>query len=219
MKQDMNKIILLYVFALIWVVPAAAEITKPKNPTVPTVQGPVAPIKKQNQSKRYSGKEKNKKQIPYSVILRFSHGVELSGTIFLPQKEFTVLYKQKGFIFKKNYSWNFVKYLEVTAWKPTLLQRSKRRYSYRFNPWKYKILFRDGKLIEREMNLGYLQQLQLHTSYGTTSIYSYFFDYWQQNSQKKWLWLNTGQTQFSYPQYNPVERVLVAISFENGTDK
>lgn len=167
----------------------------PKDPVSP--KDPAGKSKKQKKSTVKDGKR-------FFVRVVFANGNHLDGAIRLKYTELHVKYRHGGFVYHKKIKIGELKSIVIAGWK----ERKSGDDLYYFYPSSYYLITEQKVKIPLLKRMPMLDKILLENKYGTTTLYSYFADYWVGGQ-----WKNAEKGPFAYRRTNPHGKTVKEIRF------
>ena len=141
----------------------------------------------------------------YNVTISYANGAKEQGSIEVPFKVITVMYKQGKAIVKRTESMSALKSIQFLKWKI----EKKKSNAYGFFPNNITVIFKDRTIIERHGNIKGFNKLTFYRKDKPKKfIYSFFYDYWINK-----MWQNSGKREADFPETNPHKDTVVSILF------
>ncbi len=187
-----------------------------KEPSVPKIESNFSNTQSKKNVKKNVLKTIDVDILTFNATVIFVDNTILKGLVSVPQNEIRVKHKKKGFIFEKTIKWNNVKSVKIKEWKPRLVSKNTNKGSliYYFYAAKYEFKMKNGEIYNYNKNISYLNSLVLTNNDGSTSIYSFFVDYWKSTGKKSGYWENSKNNYFYYPFHNPNKKNFKVINFK-----
>ncbi len=162
----------------------------PKDPAAPTVEV---------RDRKDDGKER---VVPVTIVT--ARGDSRTGSMALQFGSIEVHAAEEGTFRKRTVPFGEIESIEFTRWRGT----ERRKNEFTFRHWEVNIVLRDKKALRCRGTIPVLDRIHFRDSRGRRAVYSFFYDYW-----KDGVWKNSGKSDRSYPETNPLGDTLVKIIF------
>lgn len=191
-------------------------IDEPDEPVIPDISG--LTLKTQHKPIKTNIPKKNEDEVllVYDVGIIFQDNTLLKGIISFTENSLKVSHVKNNFVFEKSIKWNDIKSILITEWRPSEGPKSEdsKVMPYYFYPSLYQITMKKGEKYIYKKNIPHLNKLILTNDDGSTSVFSYFMDYWNVTGDKTGFWKNTKSTYFYAPVKNPLKKTIKIINFK-----
>lgn len=171
-------------------------------------QGPKDPVMPQDPAGKSASSSSASTAVagdPFPVELVFADGKRLQGTVKIKYTELHTKFTHDGFVYYKKIQIKDLQSIVIQQW-----QGKKGGGSlYYFFPSVYQLHTKAGAVIPMTRRMPMFDKIPLDNRYGTTTVYSYFADYWEGNR-----WKNAGTGPFAFREKNPHGRTVVRINFK-----
>ncbi len=189
------------------------NIPEPKVPEITNISNTSS--NKHSTSMKNINEKNNQTLYIYKVSLIFSDKTILTGITSFTKNRLRVSHIKKGFLFKKDITFDNIKSIKIEEWKPILITKktNSKVLLYYFYPDKFKIITKNNEKFNYKGRVPFIDKLVLTNQDGSTEVYSYFADYWYITGNQKGYWKNSRTTLFYYPFRHPLKKVIKIIKF------
>lgn len=174
------------------------------------VDGPVDPASpkgptfNENRKEIVVKKKTADKEKLFTVRLSWYTNREISGRASFQTGSVFIYYEKGKTSFRKEIALRSIRSIVTRKWEG----KKERDNEYFFYPTWYTLITKDNAIYDIHKNISLFNMVTLKNENGSTTVYSYFVDYWKDGT-----WQNCKSAVKGYPELNPPEEVFVKLEF------
>ncbi|RME93529.1 MAG: hypothetical protein D6767_00800 [Candidatus Hydrogenedentota bacterium] len=161
----------IFFFSIVFPVFAISYPVTPNLPKEPYVEG----VSQSNKNITKKKKKKESKHAFFPAEVQLGSGKKLKGRVSLPI-QFTFRHKKDGIWFEKTAFTKNIKSIEILTYRKEILSKKNKKITYRFNPDKIQISFRNSIRVTLAPAPNWLWKLPFQNEYGKATLYTIFAD-------------------------------------------